>query len=1108
MNGPCIILSVAEKPSVAKELARVIPRNCVANRRQGFSPYNHIYDIENCAFKNHFATMKITSVTGHMMDVDFDDAHKGWQSCQPIDLFDAPVEIVVKKESLEIKRTLVNEARQCNVLLLWLDGDLEGENIAYEVSKVCLEANPRLDVYRARFSSLLERDITRALNYPDRLNFHMNDAVEARREIDLRIGAAFSRFQTKRLQHKFENLGSKVISYGSCQFPTLGFVIERELKIKAFIPENFWYISCEVQFVSPDNDRNLTCSFQWDRSRLYDRLGCLILYEMCLEGGGEATVVACESKPTSRWRPCPLNTIELTKRASRYLRMGSDRTMAIAEAMYQRGIISYPRTETDYFTEEEQTAHTLWGAFATDLLQREGQFLWPKNGGHDDQAHPPIHPVKAVELADLESDEERGVYELITRHFLACCAQDAKGNQTKIKVEIPLGGERFSATGLMILELNWMNVYKYEKWTAVKVPVCKIGDKFTPKKLLMVEGRTTPPEPINESDLITEMDKNGIGTDATIASHISTIQQREYATKDGQNRFKPTLLGLALYEAYNNMGYQLTKPHLRAAMERDCQRVARGELPKQVFLQDCLRQMRACLESCVAEARKLDEAMAKYFAAFGSGADHEAGAYNVRFLHCSGCNKGHVVPNGDLTAHTLSCKICNFQVLNVRNPGTNKQHTVCPFCFKNPPEGADGMSDFRCFACTRADCDLSGRPVGSDVAIAGCPNPQCAGSLKYGVTNPKQANQNLNPAQNQNQIGNKTFLISCSSSTCKFVWYFPKFIRSVLPKPEKICEKCLQSSGQNICKVLCTIILAKAPPGTEPEQLLCVSCADLWTDSGHAPLSLRGQNPTAIGRPVPGSALKQGHPHGPGPGPGPGPGYAQGAVHGQRLGQQGQGYLLEGPQRLGQGPVQGHGYPPEGPRYGHGQAQAQAQHGYAQAQIPGPGYGQGRGAIDQGRQQLNTAAQGYPAHQGFLQQGQQWPNQDIHIHPQQQQQQQQQYSKRAAEPVPAPMDYAAEGPWARSVPLCRCGQPARSQEVKKDGNNKGRSFFTCSKSRDEKCDFFQFVDEVASGERSSRPFAPSVVAEQLCLCGEASAVQITQKEGANKGRAFYCCRKA
>lgn len=70
--------------------------------------------------------------------------------------------------------------------------------------------------------ALLERDIIRTLQNPDRLNRHMIDAVEARREIDLRIGAAFSRFQTMRLQHKFDDLGNKVISYGSCQFPTLG----------------------------------------------------------------------------------------------------------------------------------------------------------------------------------------------------------------------------------------------------------------------------------------------------------------------------------------------------------------------------------------------------------------------------------------------------------------------------------------------------------------------------------------------------------------------------------------------------------------------------------------------------------------------------------------------------------------------------------------------------------------------------------------------------------------------------------------------------------------------------------------------------------------------
>lgn len=73
-------------------------------------------------------------------------------------------------------------------------------------------------------AALLERDIFRAMQHPDRPNPHMNDAVEARQEIDLRIGAAFTRFQTTRLRRRFENVGS-LVSYGSCQFPTLGRVL-------------------------------------------------------------------------------------------------------------------------------------------------------------------------------------------------------------------------------------------------------------------------------------------------------------------------------------------------------------------------------------------------------------------------------------------------------------------------------------------------------------------------------------------------------------------------------------------------------------------------------------------------------------------------------------------------------------------------------------------------------------------------------------------------------------------------------------------------------------------------------------------------------------------
>ena len=144
--------------------------------------------------------------------------------------------------------------------------------------------------------------------------------------------------------------------------------------------------------------------------------------------------------------------------------------MQIAEALYQRGFLSYPRTETDVFDPqfdfmtliEKQTADPAWGGFASGcvlylaLLQtystheptstssrlQNGGFTPPRRGKKDDHAHPPIHPTAHV--ANLVGDEKR-VYEYITRRFLACCSKDALGWQTT--VEVQYGDEEFYATG-------------------------------------------------------------------------------------------------------------------------------------------------------------------------------------------------------------------------------------------------------------------------------------------------------------------------------------------------------------------------------------------------------------------------------------------------------------------------------------------------------------------------------------------------------------------------------------------------------------------------------------------------------------------------------------
>ncbi len=153
-----------------------------------------------------------------------------------------------------------------------------------------------------------------------------------------------------------------------CRFPTLGFVVERWARIQTFIPEDFWYIDMSIvvnsdgSMVDP-NTQNASAQdrsnssrpifLKWKRGRLFDRFLTMALYESCLDTG-EATVTSLQGNPKHKWRPIPLATVELQKRASRYLRIGSERVMSAAEELYQAGLISYPRTETEIFRDEFQ----------------------------------------------------------------------------------------------------------------------------------------------------------------------------------------------------------------------------------------------------------------------------------------------------------------------------------------------------------------------------------------------------------------------------------------------------------------------------------------------------------------------------------------------------------------------------------------------------------------------------------------------------------------------------------------------------------------------------------------------------------------------------------
>lgn len=167
------------------------------------------------------------------------------------------------------------------------------------------------------------------------------------------------------------------------------------------------------------------------------------------------------------------------------------------------------------------------------------------------------------------SGNEAKVYEFVVRHFLACLSKNAEGRETT--VEINIAGEKFTANGLEIIAKNYLDVYIYEKWNNKQIHSYEQRQIFRPTSIDIVEEKTSAPSLLTEAELIALMDKHGIGTDATHAEHIDTIKSRQYVGLTDTQHFMPGKLGIGLVMGYDNMGFQMSKPHLRADLEKDLQ---------------------------------------------------------------------------------------------------------------------------------------------------------------------------------------------------------------------------------------------------------------------------------------------------------------------------------------------------------------------------------------------------------------------------------------------------------------------------------------------------------------------------------------------------------
>ncbi|CCH41611.1 DNA topoisomerase III [Wickerhamomyces ciferrii] len=575
------VLCVAEKNSIAKEVAKILGggRIQISN-----SPYKY---VKNYQFTFNFPQLgncdvTMTSVAGHLSGMDFPDAYK-WGRCSPGKLFEAPIVITMSDDQKKIAQNIERLGRTAQKLMIWTDCDREGEYIGKEILDVARKGNPNITIdntLRAQFSHLERSHVLKAAREPIKLDQNAINAVETRMELDLRTGASFTRFLCDVFQ-KYKNANLvDVVSYGSCQFPTVGFVVDRFKRIKNFVPEEFWYLDISVR-------KGKITRFTWKKNRLFDRLAAVVLYQKCMENE-KGTITNIKSSPSTKWKPLPLTTVELQKGCSMYFKMSAKESLEVAEKLYQKGFLSYPRTETNVYPKtmdlkaliDKQRPDQVWGEYATGLLDGD-LFDTPRQGKKNDEAHPPIHPVNYLNIHSPDATAtEKKVYEFVVRHFLATCSKNAKGASTN--VDLTWGTEKFSASGLQVLELNYLDIYKYQSWkSSAELPEFTMNEQVKINSAELKSGKTSPPQHITETELIALMDANGIGTDATIADHIEKVCNRQYIIKKTERQKKflvPSTLGMALVDGFEelNLRNSLTKPFLRKNMEEELKAICDG----------------------------------------------------------------------------------------------------------------------------------------------------------------------------------------------------------------------------------------------------------------------------------------------------------------------------------------------------------------------------------------------------------------------------------------------------------------------------------------------------------------------------------------------------
>ncbi len=467
------------------------------------------------------------------------------------------------------KEKIVSElkalAKKSNTILLATDPDREGEAIAWHIKEAIGLKNPQ----RVAFHEITESAIKEAIKHPREIDNNLKEAQEARRVLDRLVGYDLSGIIWKKVRYG--------LSAGRVQSPALRIVMEREREIRAFIPETYFVLAGEWKTSGRMKESKsytlaMECEVEPKEKAEADRI-------VKLGRGNQWEVTSIDGTDVSRSPKAPFTTSTLQQTASSRLGYAPSRTMGIAQKLYEKGLITYMRTDSTTLSAQAlgEIATTVENIFGKNFLEVRTYKTKAKNA---QEAHEAIRPTHASARNAGTTDDEKKLYSLIWERTVASQMKDAKLRRSKVTANI-IGSSKetipnFSVTGSVVTFQGWLMADPDARGEDVQLPELEVGSSLALLTLQSIEKQTQPPARYSEAGLIKELEKRGIGRPSTYASIIGTIEARGYVEKINK-ALHPTDTGEVVTSFLEAELGQYISDTFTADMEDKLDKIANGE---------------------------------------------------------------------------------------------------------------------------------------------------------------------------------------------------------------------------------------------------------------------------------------------------------------------------------------------------------------------------------------------------------------------------------------------------------------------------------------------------------------------------------------------------